>query len=285
MRSFNSFLTESILDPEKPTLSPQVFDLDDAPRLKPDVREQILSGIQKLSKNMKVVDYTLIGSTLTKRYTDDSDIDINILISGSSSDMEAAKSIASKNSGVLLNGTLHPINYHVLNDKKDFDNANDSADGVFDISNNKFIRKATDAPFHVEKYFDEFKKTVSKIENIKKELKGALIDYSFLKTMRVSDVEHLNGLIKNKLAEIEVDAQHLSVIHTKIIMDRNAGFQKPLSASDIKKYGAKNRLPANVIYKLLERNHYLDFLHQVDKILDDGKITDKEAGNLLDVVS
>jgi len=284
MRQFSEFLVESILDAEQPSLSSQLFDLTDEPRLKPDVRTQIISGIAKLSNITNVLDYTLIGSTLTRRYTNDSDVDINVLINGNQETYELAKNVAIENSGKLVKGTKHPINYHVLSDKSDFDNANDSADGVFDISNNTFIRKSIERPFHVENYFDTFKAVVKKIDVMKDELKDDLIDYSVLKTMDKDSVKSIQSLIKSELAQIEDDVKGLASLHDKIVSDRNSGFQKKLTAKDIRDYGTKNRLPGNVVYKLLERYHYLTFLHQIESILDDGKVSDKEAERLLDIV-
>lgn len=284
MKNFNEFFVESILDPEQATLSPQVFDLDGEPKLKPEVRTQIISGISRLSEKTNVVAYTLIGSILTKRYAPDSDIDVNILVNAPQSEIDSIRKLSVQLSGKPVRGTKHPINYHILGDKVDFDNANDSADGVFDISNNEFIRKPTEKPFHIEKYFSEFKSVVAKIDALKDELKDDLIDYSVIKTFSERDVRDLKGMVENELEQIEQDAKGLSALYDKIWKDRNAGFQKKLSPSEIREYGTKNRLPGNVIYKLLEKHHYLEFLHKIDDVLSDGKVSDKEADELLDIV-
>ena len=284
MKNFSSFLTESILDPEQATLSPQIYDLDGEPKLKLSVRTQIIAGISKLSKTANVVDYTLIGSILTRRYAADADIDVNVLVNTKQSAIDDIRKLATSLSGKTVTGTKHPINYHVLADKADFDNANESADGVFDISNNKFIRKPTDKPFHIEKYFGEFKSVVAKIDALKDELKDDLIDYSVLKSFSEDDMTNLRKMIEAELDQIETDAKGLSALYDKIWKNRNAGFQKKLTPSEIREYGTKNRLPGNVIYKLLERHHYLEFLHQVESVIADGKVTDKEAEKLIDIV-
>lgn len=284
MKNFNDFFVESILDPEQATLSPQIFELDGEPHLKPEVRTQIIAGISKLSEKASVIDYTLIGSILTKRYAQDSDIDVNILVNASQTDIDAVRKLSVDLSGKLVRGTKHPINYHILGDKSDFDNANDSADGVFDISKNKFIRKPTEKPFHIEKYFSQFKSVVSKIDAIKDDLKDDLIDYSLLKSFSEEDVRDLKSMIEDELEQIEQDAKGLSALYDKIWKDRNAGFQKKLTPSEIREYGTKNRLPGNVIYKLLERHHYLHFLHEVDKIIADGKVSEKDVDKLIDIV-
>lgn len=287
MKLFSEYLTESILDPEQPTLSQSVFDLDDveSPKLKSSVRNQIISGLSSISSEANVLDYTLIGSILTRRYAPDADVDVNVLVSAENQDRyDSARNAAIASSGKVVPGTKHPINYHVLSDKKDFDNANDSADGVFDISKNEFIRKPISKPFHVEKYFSAFKSVVAKIDALKDDLRDDLIDYSTLKTFSKDDAESLKKMIQDELEQIEQDAEGLSKLHDKIVADRNAGFAKPLSAKDIREYGTKNRLPGNVVYKLLERYHYLAFLKHVDSVLEDGKVTDAEAEKLLDIV-
>ena len=53
-----------------------------------------------------------------------------------------------------------------------------------------------------------------------------------------------------------------------------------MSPDEIKKYSIKNRLPKNVVYKMLEKYHYLKFYKKCKKILDDGKVTDAEIDSL-----
>lgn len=285
MKNFSNFLHESIIDPEHPTLSPLVFDDADQPKLKSSVRDQILLKIAILAKSVDVADYSLIGSILTKRYAEDSDIDVNVLVSASDDQMDKIRKIAVDLSGEFLTNTKHPINLHVLNDKSDYDNANDSADGVFDISNNQFIRKPTEKPFHIEKYMKLFQDTVSRIDILKQELKDDIIDYDELKHFSKSDMQSLQKEIQAKISEIENDAQGLVDLYDKIKDARAKGFAKPLSATDIREYGVKNRLPENVLYKLLERHLYLNFLHKVKEIIgDDEKLSSKEIDQLSNLV-
>ena len=76
---------------------------------------------------------------------------------------------------------------------------------------------------------------------------------------------------------------HLS--YEKIKQNRRNAFAKTVTSKEIREYGAKNRLPENVIYKLLEKYHYLEFLKNVEDIVgDDNKISDKEADELSDYI-
>ena len=53
-----------------------------------------------------------------------------------------------------------------------------------------------------------------------------------------------------------------------------------MTPDEIKTFSIKNRLPKNVIYKMLEKYHYLTFLKKCKKILDDGEVTDAEIDSL-----
>ena len=287
MKNFNKFFAvESVLDPEQPTLNKNLFDLSDenSISLKPEVRTQILAGIAKLSKHFDVLDYTVIGSSLTKKYTETSDIDVNLFINNKTLPMSDARKLAIKSSGEFVHGTKNPIEYHVLNSKTDFNNANESADAVFDLSSNKFIRMSKELPFHVEKYMSMFKKRVEQIKDLKNDLADELLDYSELKKFSHEDATTLKLEIEKELKSIEDSAVGLVDLHKKILKDRAKAFAKDLTANDIKEYGSKNLLPGNVVYKLLERHYYIQFLQKVEDVMADGKVTSKEADKLNQII-
>ena len=62
--------------------------------------------------------------------------------------------------------------------------------------------------------------------------------------------------------------------------EKKFAFDRDMSPDEIRKYGIKNRLPKAVIYKMLEKYHYLKFYKKCKKILDDGKVSDKEIDDL-----
>ena len=53
-----------------------------------------------------------------------------------------------------------------------------------------------------------------------------------------------------------------------------------MTPDQIRTYGIKNRLPKAVIYKMLEKYHYITFFKRCKKILDDGKVSDDEIDSL-----
>jgi predicted nucleotidyltransferase len=286
MKCFNRFLQESVIDPDRHINNVAIFDLGNEIKLKHNVRAQILAGIGKLSRHMNVKDYTLIGSILTHYYAEDSDVDINILVSNKDSEMHEIRNITVQHSGKFVEGTKHPINFHVLNDESDFKNANDSADAVFDISTNTFIRQAINRPFQVEKYMSKFKKLVSEIDVLKQDMVEDLIDYKELKLLSKESIVKLQAALEAELKEIEDGALGLIDLYDKVKTDRADAFARPLTTKDIQEYGTKNRLPPNVVYKLLERHHYMTFLHNVKEIIgSDNKLSKDEADELSKLVN
>ena len=285
---FKDFLKESIIDIPRKTYARPVFDNADTsnPTLKPSVQKQILDGIQTFTKFGKVVKYTLIGSILTKQYRDDADLDINILfdIPGSKEEQEKVhdqiREYQGEINGRTVTGSNHPINYFSIIDPATFSKAREMADGTFDIDKNEFIRKPDPGTFEPEKYVADFQKRVSEIDVVKGELVRDMIDYEELKNLTDDQIENLSSLVSKKLDEIKSSINTLIDIGDKTIADRKDAFSADMSPEEIRKFGVKNRLPKNVIYKMLEKYHYLKFFKKLNEIMEDGKISPDELKSL-----
>ena len=62
--------------------------------------------------------------------------------------------------------------------------------------------------------------------------------------------------------------------------DRRDIFSREMTPDEIREFGKQNKLPKNVIYKMLEKYHYMKFYKYLKKILEDDKIDDKEIEDL-----
>ena len=294
---FKNFIKESIIDIPRRTYAPGVFDDADTknPKLKPSVVKQIEDQIKVFAKEYPVIKIGLIGSILTKRYRDDADLDINVLFDipedkdrPAERERLVMKFISSSNpknvQGKLIPGTKHPINYFMIADPKIYDDQQEKADASFDIRKNKFIKRPADFVFNVNDYIKDFNRKVQELDVVKGELKRDIIDYDELKELGPNDIENLQSKIEKKLKEIEDSIKDIIKIGDDVDADRRAAFDKDMSPDEIRKYGIKNRLPKNVIYKMLEKYHYLKFYKKCKKILDDGKVTDAEIDSLKEAV-
>ena len=141
---------------------------------------------------------------------------------------------------------------------------------MFDIKTNKFIKRPEDYTFDMSLYLKDFQKKVDEIDVVKGELKRDIVDYDELKELKAGDIKNLQDKINGKLKEIEKDIQDIIKIGDTVDAERRAAFDTDMSPDEIKTFSIKNRLPKNVVYKMLEKYHYLKFWKKCKKILDDG---------------
>jgi len=291
MKSFKTF-KESIIDAPRVTYAPGVFDNADTfdPKIKASVKKLVDAQIKEFAKEYPVIKIGLVGSILTKRYRNDADLDFNVLFDVPKEKQEEEKLRLSKQflsasnpdniQGKLIPGTKHPINYYLMTDNETYQDQEDKADAVFDINTNKFIKRPEDYTFDMNLYLKDFQKKVDEIDVVKGELKRDIVDYDELKELKAGDIKNLQDRVNGKLKEIEKDIQDVIKIGDTVDVERRAAFDTDMSPDEIKKYGIKNRLPKNVVYKMLEKYHYLTFWKKCKKILDDGKVTDAEIDSL-----
>jgi len=292
MKQFKDYIKESIIDIPRRTYAPKVFDSADTnnPKIKDSVKQLIDTQLKEFESEYPILKTSLIGSILTKRYRNDADLDINVLFDVPAEKAEEERVRLSKKylsasnpdniQGKLIPGSQHPINYYFITDKETYDNQNKKADAVFDIESNKFIKRPDDFVFDVNLYIKDFDKKVQELDIVKGELKRDIIDYDELTELSPEDVLDLQDKINDKLEEIEDSISDIIKIGDGVDADRRAAFDTDMSPDEIRKYGVKNRLPKNVIYKMLEKYHYLKFYKKCKKILDDGKVTDAEIDSL-----
>ena len=283
-------LLESIIDLPRKDYSRTVFDNYDTekPVLKPVVKKMIEDQIRDFNKVAPVVKYRLIGSILTKRYRKDADLDINVLFDVADEDKEAMseklREIVREVNGKNVPGSVHPINYFVIVDRSVYDKANKMADDVFDIVHDRFEKRTQSKPFDIEDYMKEFRARVEKIDIAKGEFKRDLVDYKELVELDDDDIENLRDRIQGKIKELEDDINTLIDMKDDALDKRKSGFEGEMTPENIKKYGVRNRLPNNVIYKMLEKYYYFEFINKLKEIIgDDRKLSDKEADSLMSV--
>ena len=161
--------------------------------------------------------------------------------------------------GKNIPGTKHPINYYFITDIQTYNDQEKKADAVFDIEDNKFIKRPEDFTFDKSMYLKDFERKVQEIDIVKGELKRDIIDYRELEELSPDDILNLQELINEKLEEIEDSIKDIIKIGDGVDADRRAAFDKDMSPDEIRQYGIKNRLPKNVVYKMLEKYHYLKF--------------------------
>ena len=291
-KMYKNKLNEAVIDAPRTTYAPGVFD-DHAtsnPKIKSSVREMIDNQLKEFSKEYPVLKVSLVGSILTKRYRNDADLDFNVLFDVPVEKQEeerlrlSQKYLSAKSpekvNGRLIPGTQHPINYYFITDPKTHQDQEDKADAVFDYRGNMFTKRPADFTFDMKDYLSAYQRKVQEIDIVKGELKRDIIDYDELKGLSTDEVLNLQDKINEKLEEIEQSLKDIVDIGDDVLTARRAAFDSDMTPEQIKKFSIKNRLPKAVIYKLLEKYHYLKFYKKCKDILDDNKVTDAEIDSL-----
>lgn len=268
--NFLTFLKESIVDVPRNYLDPTVFitNENEAPILNPRIKAQINSDIERFKRITNVKDYYIIGSILTNRYTDTSDIDVNIeMYTDEMTELIIAKLLLliKELNGSLAGSTKHPINYYITRDTFDYS----KTETVYDVMNDRWLKEPKFFDININKYFKSFLDTVSNIDLTTAELRRDIIDVEYLKTLSPKDVTGLKQLIKSKIYEINSSISYLIDFKTNFKKVRNYNYDRPMTPEEIKKFSSKNVLPTEVVYKLLQKYYYWDFINRLEEITDD----------------
>jgi len=291
MKTFRQ-LRESIIDIPRRTYAPLVFDDADTsdPKIKQSVLDMIEDQIKEFETEYPVIRIALIGSILTKRYRNDADLDINVLFDVPSDKAEderlrlSKKYLSAKNpdniQGKEIPGSKHPVNYYFITDEKTYEDQNAKADAVFDIRGNEFIKRPEDFVFDIDLYIKDFEKKVQELDVVKGELKRDIIDYDELRELKPNEVTNLKDRLNLKVKEIQNSLEDIIDMGDLLDAERRSAFDTDMTPNEIRTFGIKNRLPKNVIYKMLEKYHYLTFYKKCKKILDDGEVSDAEIDSL-----
>ena len=279
-------LKESVIDIPRRTYAPGVFDDADTnnPKLKQKVLDIIKKDLKTFEKFGPVVSVKLIGSILGKRYRNDADLDLDVLIDLPPEDretvgLEARKSVSTIN-GKNIPGTQHPINYYVQSDPKTYKSHLETASGIYDVFKQKMEKKPKEQTFDPEVYQADFEKKVNEIDVVKGELKRDIVDYDELSELEPGQIKNLQSKIQKKLKEIEDSIEKFSVMGDELMQARRDLFNRPLTPQEIQKYGIAHKLPKNVIFKYLEKYHYITFFKRCKDILKDGEVSDDEIDSL-----
>jgi len=276
----NTYLCESIVDIKRNSLDPTVFQFPDdgQPIMHPMIKTQIMEDIVEINKITPVNRFLAIGSILTPKYSRSSDIDINVEIEKedqvSDIKMDTIFQLVKKLNGNIAAGTTHPLNYYIIQGEYDLS----KTDAAYDVVNEKWIKIPEASDLNVQSYMSRFENIVSDIDLTASELRRNIIDFEELKTLSPKQINNLKERIEEKLNDIEDNVDEIIRTYKNIKDLRKKIFERDLSPAEIRKYGHKNKLPENVIYKLLERYYYFDFINKLKAALgEDEKIETKEV--------
>ena len=268
--NFLQFISESVIDIPHKTLDKKVFtdDLSDEPKLVNSIKQQVLMGLDEFRQIAMINKAYIVGSILTRRYNDDSDIDVTMEVDPDTTD-EITKSklmeLVRNLSGKLAGQSSHPINYHVtfVEPGKDISG---QFENIYDFENDRWLKKTPEYTTDVNSYMQEFAKKVSSLDLAAMQIRRDIIDINILKKLDKDQVENLKQMVEAKLWEIQKAIAMMATTREEMHKLRRIAFERPLTPEELNKIKSRQELPENIIYKLMERYYYWALIDELKKI-------------------
>jgi len=288
-------LLESIIDYPQKDLPKEIWaKKDNQYLLKDDVKEKILATLKEYPHfDLTGADeIRIVGSLTSNQYTDTSDLDVHLIFEEDKLPKEKTsedwqKDIFKwfKDNREAIEGHVqnHPIEVYLqLNPAQDF-----LSPGVYELKSGEWLKE----PQLVSSDFDPYKvyrnimsdieRVVGPADVLLGRLKRQVIDYDTIKNMLKNMSPELRKKAKEelqkKLEEIETSIEELLKTKKDWIMARRfASMPKtPEQAlSDIEMM--KTWVDKNALFKLLSRYSYLKTISDLEEIIKDEEITDRE---------
>lgn len=285
-------LKESITDDIHKTLDPNVFtnDLTDWPVLKSSIKQQIEQGVFEFNTIAPVLRQYVVGSILSRQYSKDSDIDVNLQIDKNSIDdvtKEKLQNLLRSLNGKLAGDTQHPINYYIdyVDGIMDLDELKHKFDNIYDFKNEKWIKRSPEVKVNVSQYLKQFAAEVERLDMATMEIRRNLIDINKLREFTPDEIDDLKERIQSKIYGIERAIELMVTTKQELAALRRTAFKKPLSPEELSKMRSRNTLPENIIYKLMERYYYWELIETLHNIAgDDGKIEKRDLDDVADAI-
>ena len=277
-------LFESVIDMTRKILDPVIFDKNgDEYTMKPEVVDFIRGVINDIDdKIVTVVDSFIKGSILSFQWNDKTDVDLLIQTNISSEDdRRRIQDEVDEQFSIDIPKTKHPLQIYINIGKYDERNA----DGIYDIDKG-WVKGPYNIAVNIDDYMSKFRKTVDSIDISTGELKRDMVDYDMLKELPDGEIDGLKKKTEEKLSEINNDVEDI-VFQYKHIRDmRHNAFKEDMTPKDLVKYGTKNSLPENVIFKMLERYYYLKHMYKLKSLIDNNKIdSDDDVDNIENILN
>jgi hypothetical protein len=264
----DELLYESVIDQRHGQLSRHVWHQDtgkddQGPTLLPTVRYKIMRGWSKMNDVAMTGAVLIVGGIATYNYSDESDIDVTIqLLNPTQEELKNAQAMAKEMSGQEKAGP-HEINYFA---RPDIDYSRYNA--VYDVIHDGWSSPPSEAGVNIEGYLDAFREVVENIDIQKAEMIRDLIDIKHFESFGAEDQAKAKGLVDGKIKEIETSIDELSETYQDIKTKRKEAFEA--GPQELGEYQHANELPDNVIYLLLRRYCYINFLAEMQKVATDG---------------
>jgi len=301
-------LHESIIDYPMAGLDLSVWNDDgsgDAYTLRGDVKRKIISTLG-LYTDADLVDIAaknedgepeihIVGSMCTNQYTEDTDIDVHIVVPEDSEFFEDPLFQEQVHNWFKEEENLSYIGKHPIEVYIQFNpNQELLSDGVYAIFSDEWVKGPKIVPQDYDPYddftdlFDDIRSLVKDVDLGLGELKRDIIDYETvqlaIQKIPANKRGDLHGRLNQKLHEIESDIKDLYKKRRELTKSREISSQPRTPEEALKSVEiAKEWRDKNAIFKFVGRYKYLRVIKELEQLIDGG-IEDQDVPDIKKVV-
>lgn len=258
----------SVIDYKRKRKAPTIWNGD---KMDPRVRAHILGMIK--SNFPGAIGAFVLGSITTKRYTQFSDVDVNVIMP-KRLDLDPYRGIAKaiNKSKPRFPGSPHVITFFVVHpsDEKD---AIQKTTGAYDLVSNQWLKQPDEIGADPKPMEGAFQGQIKDVDIALGELNRDMRDITLIMEAfrEAPDREKQKILVdlENKKEEIEEDLKSLTEEYDEFHKARVASFEKEVDSEGpvaAKKHLLNQTLPGNVVFKMMERYGYRDLLERLRDI-------------------
>ncbi len=282
-------LTESVIDIKLKQMSSDVWDkvrktgepIDDY-KLKEGLRQQILDKVEEAAQGsgvyqQEIEKIAIIGSICTHNYTGSADIDVHVFVRGGA-DEEKQEKFKEWRFEENFAGK-HPLELYLEADAYDQEELASRSDCAYDVKQDVWLFWNETPEVNLADYYEDFKKSVENLDVEKEDLRRDLIDYKILKKAKhlADDAEWIEWELEDKIDEINTSIDDLILQWEELKDARTRALRMAGSDIDHGVFDKSNStLPDNVVYKLLERYHYKEFIRALKQVKDEGEEVEQD---------
>ena len=263
-------VTESVLDRTRAMLDPAVFAVRGStqpPPLLARAARYLQARGECYAAWGGVRGIYLTGSILSYQWTNRSDIDVKVvLVPTSPAALQTAiDDTWAQHGRHILPGTDHPVDLFILS-PEDWTQRSGLFSGVFDVLRNRWVRGPYSVSADVDEYLERFEGTLHRLDLARAELSRDVLDYQSLQGLAPAELAELSEVADGKLREINQTVRQLVATYAVAHRWRDIALRGP-TPGQIARATQDQLAPAAVLYKLLERYHYIQLLKQLRALL------------------
>lgn len=244
------------------------------PILSDEIYKQIMMDVSSVQDIVMVDRVYLTGDLLSNHWLDNTPMDVYIIIGKDNVTpiaYERLMKFTKSHAGDFAGHTRHPLKYKIelVEDDDAIEKFEKSAPGVYDILKQKWLRVPSSPTQEVADRVSVF---MGRIRQIGLD-SSAKIDWDYFLNVEEDNLEQLKSAIQSKAFSLYLELSDESDEVKKFL--RKFAYGDPPTVEEIEKFYDKEKIPANIIHKLVMQYYLSEYIKRLADKMGDNRMTTK----------